>query len=84
MFYIGDKNMAEKWDMTVIDNRIAEIGREFYRIMEHCPDLPDWSRADLFMFMHLRIYEEAMKLKKAAIAAERSRPSGGALEKEAV
>jgi hypothetical protein len=76
--------MAEKWDMTVIDDRIAEIGREFYQLMEHCPDLPDWSYMNLFMYMHQRIYDEAIKLKKAAAAAEQSRPSGGALEKKAV
>jgi hypothetical protein len=52
--------------------------------MEDYPAPGDWSYIDFFMFIHQRIYDEAMKLKKAAVAAERSLPSGGALEKEAV
>jgi hypothetical protein len=48
--------------------------------MEDYPPPGDWSYMDYFMFMHQRIYDEAIKLKKAAVAAG---CSGGALRREA-
>jgi hypothetical protein len=49
--------------------------------MEDYPDPGDWSYMDFFMFIHQRIYDEAIKLKKAAIVAEHS---GGALRRDAL
>jgi hypothetical protein len=80
----GDKNMAKKlleaWEVEERDARVAGIGREFYQLMEDYPFPGDWSYMDYFMFIHQRIYDEAIKLKKAAVAADRS---GGALRREA-
>jgi hypothetical protein len=67
-----------------MEARVARIGREFYQLMEDYPAPEGWSYMDFFMFIHQRIYDEAIKLKKTAIATERSLSSGGALEKEAV
>jgi hypothetical protein len=79
----GDKDMAKKlleaWEVEERDARVAGIGREFYQLMEDYPAPGDWSYMDYFMFMRQRIYDEAIKLKKAAVAAERS---GGALRRE--
>jgi hypothetical protein len=39
--------------------------------MEDRPVPGDWSYIDFFMFIHQRIYDEAMRLKKAAAASAR-------------
>jgi hypothetical protein len=71
----GDKAMAKKLlearKTKELETRVAGIGREFYQLMEDYPVPGDWSYMDFFMFIHQRIYDEAIKLKKAAIASER-------------
>jgi hypothetical protein len=78
------KKLLGERETEELEARVARIGREFYQLMEDYPLPGGWSYMDYFMLMHQRIYDEAMKLKKSAIATERSLPSGGALEKEAV
>jgi hypothetical protein len=70
------KKLLGERDMAAMDSRIAKMGREFYQFMEDYPAPPDWSYTEFFMFIHQLIYDEAMKLKKAAVATERSLPSG--------
>jgi hypothetical protein len=47
------------------------MGKELYQIVEDYPALPGWSYMELLMFMHHRIFDEAVKLKKAAVLKER-------------
>jgi hypothetical protein len=88
MFFRGDKDMAKKLleerEMEELEARVAGIGREFYQFVEDYPAPEGWSYMDYFMLIHQRIYDEAIKLKKAAISAKRPLSSGGASEKEAV
>jgi hypothetical protein len=74
------KKLLGEREMKELEARVAGIGREFYQLMEDYPLPGDWSYMDYFMFIHQRIYDEAIKLKKAAVAAERS---GGVLRREA-
>jgi hypothetical protein len=80
----GDKDMAKKLfgarEAEELEARVAGIGREFYQHMEEYPAPEGWSYMDFFMFIHQRIYDEVIKLKKAVIVTEHS---GGAVRREA-
>jgi hypothetical protein len=67
------KKPLEAWEAEELEARLAGIGREFYQLMEDYPVPSGWSYADFFMFINQRIYDEAMRLKKAAIAASSKR-----------
>jgi hypothetical protein len=64
-------------DMEAIDSRLAKMGRELYQLIEDYPvlDRPGWGYVPSLMFLHQQVYDEAMKLKRASIAAEPPSPS---------
>jgi hypothetical protein len=82
---MAEIKLLDTWDMEAIDARITKMGRELYQLLEDYPALqpPGWSYVDAFMFLHQQIYDEGMKLKKAALAAVQAPPSGGALKQKA-
>jgi hypothetical protein len=75
--YRGDKNMAKAMllgpvEMAEVEARVANMGKGLYQLLEDYPSLqpPDWTYIEAVMFLHQRIYDEAVKLKKAALFPE--------------
>jgi hypothetical protein len=63
------RKLLEIWELNELEARVERIGREFYQIMEDWPIPVGWSYVDSFAVVHQLIYDEAMELKKAAMAA---------------
>jgi hypothetical protein len=60
-------------EMAEVDARLANMGKELYQLLEDYPSLqpPSLTYIEAVMFLHQQIYDEAMKLKRAAVLKER-------------